>query len=89
MADTISDVSLTNIAYTDIYDETGISVGTALVIQNKTKSNVILQLTASQPTVSSTDGYLLEPDAKFPVKVEAGENGVWAIGSGPLGVQER
>lgn len=86
MADTIADVVLNNAAYTDIYATTGILSGTKLVLQNKEESEFILQTSASQPSSSSTDGVIMNP--KGMVLVEAGENGLWAIGEGKLSVQE-
>ena len=85
MAATLPDVSLSNSAYTDLYNETGIVVGTSLLIQNKTTNNIIVQVGASLPDVDNDDGVYLKP-YDF-IIVEAGESGAWAIGTGDISVQ--
>lgn len=87
MADTISDQILTGAAYEDLYDLTGITVGDALIIQNKTSNYIWVQLSLAQPSANSKDGYAVKADSRFPIKVESGENGCWAIGKGPISVQ--
>ena len=92
MADTIDDVVLTGTAYQDIYAATGISVGTALILQNKSKNLILVQISASQPSTDSENGFIMLPYTEGRVdsiaQVDAGETGCWAIGTGPLGVQE-
>ena len=87
-ADTIPDIELTGVDYQDIYAATGITVGTSLIIQNKTTGKVWIQISATQPPANSTDGFLMEPDVNFFVLIEAGESGCWVFGNGPLGVRE-
>jgi hypothetical protein len=88
MADTIADVALTDAAYVDLYATTGISVGIALVLQNKGNSDIIVVISASQPTVSDTDGVAVRP-FEF-VGVDPNESGVWAIAAteSKISVQE-
>ena len=59
MSDTIADVKVNNTAYTDLNTATGIAAGTALVISNKSRSAVLLQISVSQPAADSLDGELL------------------------------
>ena len=87
MSDTITDVILTGTEYQDLYDATGITVGVSIVIQNKSNTNIYLHKTASKPGALSTDGYILAPDLRSPVIVDANENGCWAKGVGPINVQ--
>lgn len=87
MADTIADVTLNGDVYQDLYTATGISVGDALIIQSKTNDDIYIQVSASQPSADSTDGYLLK-SIDPPVRVGTGASGCWALGKGPLSVQE-
>jgi hypothetical protein len=77
MADTIADVALTNTAYVDLYAATGISVGIALVLQNKGNSDIIVVISAGQPTATDTDGVAVRPFGF--VAVDPNESGAWAI----------
>ena len=88
MADTIPDVILNGTEYQDLYSETGITVGTKLLLFNKSTSYIRVILSATQPTDNSTDGVIIEIEgAMRPFIVDAGENGCWAKGYGPLSVQ--
>lgn len=80
MSDTLPDVEVDDTAFVDINTTTGIAVGTALIIDNKSNYPVLLQVSATQPSATSEDGVLLAP---FPnensVKsVLAGGNTIWA-----------
>ena len=92
MADTIDDVILTGTAYQDVYAATSISVGTELILQNKSKNLMFVQISASQPTATSVNGFILLPYTEgrlaSTAQIDAGETGCWIIGTGPLGVQE-
>ncbi len=94
MSDTIPDVKVGTDAYADINTLTGIPVGTALVITNKSPSTIHLQVSASQPTDSSKEGEILYPGpAPTSIKlVTSGENTVWgkSVGHGEarISVQE-
>lgn len=76
MAATLPDITISNTAYTDVYSETGITVGTAVVIQNKGNYPVFLQTTASAPTASSENGFVISPLQIL--LVDAGEAGLFA-----------
>lgn len=86
MAVTIPDLQINNSSYTDLYASTGISVGTKLVIQNKSSVGAYLQIKAFQPASNSQDGIFLEA-FKFYI-VDAGEVGCWVKGMTKLCVQE-
>ena len=86
MVDSAQDIILIKDEYKDIFSEGGISVGTALIIQNKSNSNVHLQISETQPSSSSTDGYLMLPDENFKVLVQRGASGLWGIGGGPISI---
>lgn len=84
MANTIPDVTLNNLVYQELYTETGITVGTAIFIQNKTAS-IRIQIKDSQPFAASTDGVQISPLEFY--MVDSGEQGVWVKGSGKICVQ--
>ncbi len=86
MADTLPNIVLTKAAYVDLYDESGIAVGTSLLIQNKSGNTVIVQEQAAQPAATSEDGIYIDPVKS--VTVTDTPNGVWAIGTGEISVQE-
>lgn len=86
MADTIPDINLTFNIYKNLYALSLITSGASVVIQNKSKSEMIIQVIAAQPNPESLDGVILQP-REF-LLVQAGENGLWAIGDGNLSIQE-
>ncbi len=86
MADTLPDVLLSPDAYVDLFDATGITVGDAVIIQNKTSSTVVLQSIFTQPLVTNNDGTYIVPN-NF-IIVTAGSTGLWARGNGNISVQE-
>ena len=85
MADTLPDVNLTTVAYKDLYSESGIGVGTKVLVQNKSGNMVTLQLQLAEPLATSNDGTYLVPNGF--VVIDAGENGLWGIGTGDISVQ--
>ena len=88
MAATLPDVTITNTAYTDLYDATGIAVGTAVILQNKGSQPVFLQTTLAAPSASSEAGFVISPLEIL--TVDAAEAGLWARSSafsGHLSVQ--
>lgn len=89
MADTRPDVILNGEEYQDLYSETGITVGTKLILFNKSTSDVRVIISATKPANNSTNGIVMEvKGAMRPFTVDAGESGVFAKGFGPISVQE-
>lgn len=86
MADTIADILVTHTEYADVNTLSSIGVGSSINIQNKEDTEFIIQVSVSQPSSSSKAGYILEP--RKSAVVSSGENRVWAIGVGKLGIQE-
>lgn len=86
MANTLPDITLNNTTYSDVYALTGISVGTPIIIQNKSSVGAYLQIKPFQPASNSQDGIFLEA-YNFYI-VDAGEVGCWAKGMTKLSVQE-
>jgi hypothetical protein len=85
MADTLEDVKLTPKNFVDLYDSSGISVGSALAVQNKSSEVVLFTITPTQPTFDSSNGIYVEPFEIF--QLTAGESGLWAKGFGTVSVQ--
>jgi len=79
---TIPDVNLLGVAYQNLYAATGIVLGTAVTIQNKSGFPVYIQNIAAQPSGSSKNGIVLEP--YMLVDVTGTILGLWAKGSGPV-----
>lgn len=94
MADTIPDVTVSNTEWTNLNTATSIAIGNSMVISNKSNEQILLQISPTQPLVSSRDGEFLDnfPSLYSTRRVSAGENAVWAISttkeSGKVSVQE-
>lgn len=82
---TIPDVSLTGTVYQNLYAATGIVIGTAVTIQNKSGDPVFVQNIATQPSAGSKNGFILEPYTA--VDVTGVIVGLWAKGTGPVMVE--
>ncbi len=80
MADTIADISISNQNYVSINTLTTIPVGTKIIITNKSSSEVLIQVSSSQPSASSKDGVPLQiqPHLSASKTITLGENEVWA-----------
>ncbi len=78
MADTLADVAIPEGVWTDLYDETGIAVGTAVSVYNKGSNACLLAIKATIPS-GSTLGVPLHvgPNGSY-AYVAAGESGLWA-----------
>jgi hypothetical protein len=86
MADTLNDVILLGAVYQDIYSATSIIIGTPLVVQNKSATNLIyLQISATAPPASDIDGKILYPGKEL--FVSGATTGLWAKGLGRLHVE--
>jgi len=89
MADTRPDVILNGEEYQDLYAATGITVGTKLILFNKSTSDVSVILSATKPLNNDTKGIRIEIKGSIRAfTVDSGESGCWAKGWGPLSVQE-
>ena len=76
MADTLSNVVLPVGVWVDLYDATGLTVGTQIQVQNIGGVTVLLHTGATQP--SAADGYnILRPESLTFVSQTA-PTGAWA-----------
>lgn len=82
---TIPDVTLTGTAYQNVYAATGIVVGTAVTVQNKSSNVVYLQNIAAQPSSGSLNGFWLIPN-EF-IELTGTITGLWAKGVGRIAVE--
>lgn len=80
MADTIPDVIVSESAYVDLNTLSSIVAGTAMILENKSRTPIRIQIAGSQPSADSVDGSILTgSNGNNPIKfVTAGENTVWA-----------
>ena len=76
MANTINDIPLPYGTWVNAYSATGISVGTALVVQNKSSQAILMKITPSQPASNDTNGILLLPSNPM-ANVPSGASGCW------------
>jgi len=94
MSDTLPDIKVSNTTFSDVNTLTGLAVGTALVISNKSTSPILLQISATEPSPTSRNGEILSisPNSTSVKIVTAGENTVWAKSlrhtDAPLSVQD-
>lgn len=80
MSQTIPDITLNSTSFTDINTQSGISVGTAMIIQNKGTSNIVIQESVLQPDPTSEDGLIMtnifSPYSR--ADISAGSIRIWA-----------
>lgn len=87
MSLTLPDIILTQASYTNLYTASGITAGASIAVQNKSSSPIHVQVRATQPPASSRDGTVIDSLQQI-VVVGTPIPGVWAIGAGPIAVQE-
>lgn len=86
MSDTIPDITAPLNDWVDVYDETSITVGTELVVTNKSTYPILLYINASEPAATVTDGEVLDSSGIYSrLTIDAGESGLWARS---LGIDE-
>jgi len=86
MTDTVTNIILPAGVWVDLYDESGITVGTRIQVQNITTDDVILCTKATVPTGS--EGHQLLRPGVF-LTNEIGDSGAWAYSITPSGVNVR
>lgn len=78
MAETLPSITLPSGEWIDIYDVTGISVGTKIAVQNIGASDVYLQSVLNQPDTDSDSYQVIQPN-DFPMTNSVGDPGAWAF----------
>ena len=76
MADTLPNITLNRNTWTNLYTESGITVGTRLQIQNVGQARVLLHTGATAP--SGTDGFNVLPVNSDPYANQDMSAGEWA-----------
>lgn len=84
MANSRADVALTGV-WTNAYTATGITVGTAVTINNKAVAPLFAWVGTTAPT-SSTAGY--QVDSGGYLSIATGASGLWVMGSGNVLIQD-
>ncbi len=82
MVDTLPNIPLTANTWVDLYDVSGISVGTQIIIQNLGDPDVFLAAQSAQPT--TTDGYHLVERSEESIN-QVGDAGAWAYSANTNG----
>jgi hypothetical protein len=85
MAITIADQILTGTAWQNAYTLSGLTVGTALIIQNKSSAPAYVQIQSAAPSASNRDGFVL--NAYDSCTIGASEVGAFVFGQGPVSIQ--
>lgn len=80
MSNTLPDVQLLGSTWTELYATTGITVGTALIIQNKITAPALIQIRTTMP-VTTLDGYSVP--ASGTVYLDGSLSGVWIRSNSP------
>ena len=81
---TVADMVLTG-AWADAYAATGITVGTAVTINNKSSSDIFVWLGTSAPS-NPSGGYQVA--SKGYLSIGSGATGLWINGTGNILVQD-
>ncbi len=76
MADSLKNIPLNRNTWTNLYSESGISVGTQLVVQNVGQNRILLHTGATAP--NETDGFNVLPVDSIPYINQASSSGEWA-----------
>lgn len=78
MAATRESISLIPGKWTDIYQETGIVVGTKIAVQNIGSADLRLSVALAQPDVDSDSWQKIQPN-DFPMANSFGDLGAWVF----------
>lgn len=82
---TINDVELSPGEYVEVYTATGITAGTQLVIQSKSRGWVNVQNRSTQPAADDHNGFIIPPMGIW--RVPTGTLKAWFKGQGSLAVE--
>lgn len=79
MADTLNDIIVPEDSWLDVSVASGIATGTALTIQNKGTTSILIQISATQPNDGDDDGPVAYDTINYTslYSVSSGENKVW------------
>lgn len=78
MAVTRDSITLGAGQWTNIYEETGIPVGTKIAVQNISSSDIRLSVALAEPEPDSDSYQVIQPN-DFPMTNTFGDPGAWAF----------
>ena len=78
MVSTRESITLVSGVWTDIYQKSGIAVGTKIAVQNIGSSDVYLSVALTQPEVDSDSWQRIQPN-DFPMTNDFEDPGAWAF----------
>lgn len=76
------DIFLNGDEYQNLYELSGIDIGTPVLIQNKSIYNSTLIKATNKPSKDFKGGFLIKPDSRYIVNISAGQTGLWMLGRG-------
>ena len=76
MADTLANIKISSENWVDLYDESSISTGTQLIIQNVGQAKIMIHTGASAP--GDDDGFQVLPINSDPYVNQESSSGEWA-----------
>ena len=87
MADTLPSIDLTDTDWTNLNTASGIAVGASIEIQNQSSTALLLAISPTKPNLGFK-GFVVPPLPAQIATIGTGQSTVWALGSGPVNVQE-
>lgn len=80
MPDTLPLIELSDEEYVDLNTLSGITVGSAISIQNQSDYGAVrLSISSTKPEPDTDKYVLLYPDPRFLANIDSGETTVWAM----------
>jgi hypothetical protein len=79
MADTLQNINLPINTWVDIYAATGITVGTAISVQNIGVSDVYLTVLTGEPPIDYDAYNIVQRDNGVRLRNDSGDSGAWAM----------
>lgn len=79
MADTLQNITLPENTWVDVYNASGISVGTAISVQNIGVADVYLTVRSTQPPVGYNAYNVVQRDNGVRLRNTKGDSGAWAF----------
>ena len=86
MADTLPDFEAPSGSWIDAYAQTGIVLGTSILITNKSSYEILIQEKATQPAADNNDGKTLATisTGTYQATVSGTPSGVWLKSTGSV-----
>lgn len=75
MANSHEDLVVNASDWTDVYAATGIAVGTAVIVHNKDRNRLLIQIKATKPVADNNSGVMLDNMASS--YIDSGEAGLF------------